>query len=473
MPPPPETASASPAPPSKPDQIGYSKNIKHLSNTPHVGPFAGQFGTDLAFQDDRAYVGNYQGFIIYDISEPSAPVTLAQVNCPGSQNDITVSGDLVYLSTDSSRSDDSCASTTQSVNEPGLVGGHQDLRRLRPDGAEVHQVGRDQVRLAHPHRWCPATTPTTSTSRATARRADVGRLQAAARPDLDRQGAARRPRRAPASSRRRSSSPRAATPTPPAATTSPPTRARTSRRARAWATASSWTSPTRRPPRSSRRCATPTSRSGTRRRSTATRPRSSSPTSSVAGPARPATRASGRTAAPTRSTTCRPDNELTFKSYYKIAASPERHRELRRAQRVDHPGRRPRRHGAVLVPGRCLPVGVHRLRQPEGARLLRARARWSRRRLGGTWSAYYYNGFVYSSDIQKGFDVLMLKDPTLRKANSVRLEPVQRAVPAGLPDPLTHDRHSARPDTRTTTARPLRGAGRPASSGSRRGVRGG
>jgi len=100
------------------DQVGYSSNIKHMSNTPHVGPFAGQFGTDLAFQGDRAYVGNYQGFIIYDISEPSAPVTLAQVNCPGSQNDISVRGDLVFLSTDSSRSDDSCASTTQSVNNP-------------------------------------------------------------------------------------------------------------------------------------------------------------------------------------------------------------------------------------------------------------------------------------------------------------------------------------------------------------------
>jgi hypothetical protein len=72
------------------DKIGYSKNMKHMSNTPHVGPFAGQFGTDLAFQGDRAYVGNYQGFIIYDISEPSAPVTLAQVDCPGSQNDISV-----------------------------------------------------------------------------------------------------------------------------------------------------------------------------------------------------------------------------------------------------------------------------------------------------------------------------------------------------------------------------------------------
>ena len=33
--------------------------------------------------------------------------------CPGSQNDISVYGDLLFLSTDSSRSDDSCNSTTQ------------------------------------------------------------------------------------------------------------------------------------------------------------------------------------------------------------------------------------------------------------------------------------------------------------------------------------------------------------------------
>lgn len=94
----------------QPDQIGFSKNMDLKSNTPHVGPFVGQFGTDIAFQGKRAYVGNYQGFIIYDISDPSAPRTLSQVNCPGAQNDVTISGDLLYLSTDSSRSDDSCQS---------------------------------------------------------------------------------------------------------------------------------------------------------------------------------------------------------------------------------------------------------------------------------------------------------------------------------------------------------------------------
>ena len=97
-----------------PDQIGYSKNIKHMSNTPLAGTFAlpGAYGTDLAFQGNRAFVGNYNGFAIYDISDAEAPEVIAQVNCPGSQNDISVRGDLVYLSTDSSRNDDSCASTS-------------------------------------------------------------------------------------------------------------------------------------------------------------------------------------------------------------------------------------------------------------------------------------------------------------------------------------------------------------------------
>ena len=99
----------------KPDQVGRSANIEHLVNIPHTGPFTGQVGTDIAFQGDRAYVGNYQGFIVYDISDPRSPKTLSQVLCPGSQNDVTISGDLLYLSTDSSRSDSSCASTTSPV----------------------------------------------------------------------------------------------------------------------------------------------------------------------------------------------------------------------------------------------------------------------------------------------------------------------------------------------------------------------
>lgn len=102
-----------------PDEIGRSANMQHLINLPSSGPLAGATGTDMAFQGNKAFVGNYNGFVIYDVSNPAAPAMVAQVSCPGSQNDITVSGDLLYLSTDSSRSDDSCASVSQSATIEG------------------------------------------------------------------------------------------------------------------------------------------------------------------------------------------------------------------------------------------------------------------------------------------------------------------------------------------------------------------
>ncbi|MFF8195603.1 LVIVD repeat-containing protein [Streptomyces bobili] len=97
------------------DEIIHSANIEHLVNIPKdVLPGT---NTDLAFQGKYAFSGNYDGFRIFDISNPKAPKTVSQVLCPGSQNDISVAGDLLFLSTDSSRSDSSCNSTTQPVTE--------------------------------------------------------------------------------------------------------------------------------------------------------------------------------------------------------------------------------------------------------------------------------------------------------------------------------------------------------------------
>ncbi|CAM5641692.1 LVIVD repeat-containing protein [Streptomyces atroolivaceus] len=97
------------------DEIVHSANIEHLTNIPKDA-LQGT-NTDLAFQGTYAYAGNYDGFRIFDIRNPKKPRTVAQVLCPGSQNDISVSGNLLFLSTDSSRSDDSCASTTQPATE--------------------------------------------------------------------------------------------------------------------------------------------------------------------------------------------------------------------------------------------------------------------------------------------------------------------------------------------------------------------
>nr|WP_202538306.1 hypothetical protein [Streptomyces sp. SID8379] len=97
------------------DEIVHSDNIEHLTNIPKDA-LPGT-NSDLAFQGKYAFAGNYDGFRVFDISNPKAPKTVAQVLCPGSQNDISVSGNLLFLSTDSSRSDNSCASTTQPATE--------------------------------------------------------------------------------------------------------------------------------------------------------------------------------------------------------------------------------------------------------------------------------------------------------------------------------------------------------------------
>ncbi|USQ80944.1 LVIVD repeat-containing protein [Ornithinimicrobium faecis] len=97
------------------DEVATSDNVEHTAHVPPQGAFADSFGTDMAFQGDLAFVGNYNGFIVYDISDPESPQTVSQVLCPGGQADVTVHGDLLFLSVDSSRSDDSCQSESLSA----------------------------------------------------------------------------------------------------------------------------------------------------------------------------------------------------------------------------------------------------------------------------------------------------------------------------------------------------------------------
>ncbi|MEU7691928.1 LVIVD repeat-containing protein [Microbispora hainanensis] len=99
-----------------PGEIAMSANVTHVANVPTPTALAGTINTDIAFQGDYAYVGNYGGFTIFDIRNPKRPVVKSSVVCPGSQMDMSVYGDLLFGSVDSSRNDDSCASTSQSAS---------------------------------------------------------------------------------------------------------------------------------------------------------------------------------------------------------------------------------------------------------------------------------------------------------------------------------------------------------------------
>jgi hypothetical protein len=71
----------------------------------------GNFGfvtSDLAFEGDHAFVGNFNGFNVWDISDPADPVNVTNVVCPGGQGDVSVHGDLLFMSVEETRARVDC-----------------------------------------------------------------------------------------------------------------------------------------------------------------------------------------------------------------------------------------------------------------------------------------------------------------------------------------------------------------------------
>jgi hypothetical protein len=69
--------------------------------------------TDLAFRGGLLIQGNYQGFQAWDISNPRNPRLRFSVVCPGGQGDVSVYGDLVFMSVEQSLGRNDCG--TQGV----------------------------------------------------------------------------------------------------------------------------------------------------------------------------------------------------------------------------------------------------------------------------------------------------------------------------------------------------------------------
>lgn len=86
-----------------------SSNLDLLSSTPREGAFDGavndfaKVNSDLAFTGDYAIAGNYNGFQVYDISDPANPELRNSFVCPGGQGDVSVYGDLLFMSVEENR----------------------------------------------------------------------------------------------------------------------------------------------------------------------------------------------------------------------------------------------------------------------------------------------------------------------------------------------------------------------------------
>ena len=73
-------------------------NLRLLANAPSPGSFAGVTNSDLAFRDNFAFQGNYNGYIVWDISNPRKPVVKKEFPCPASQSDVSVYKNLLFVS---------------------------------------------------------------------------------------------------------------------------------------------------------------------------------------------------------------------------------------------------------------------------------------------------------------------------------------------------------------------------------------
>ncbi len=72
--------------------------------------------TDLAFAGDQVFVGSYHGFNTYRIEVPASPTLVSSVVCPGGQGDVSVVGNLLIMSVEQTRGRLDCGQ--QGVAEP-------------------------------------------------------------------------------------------------------------------------------------------------------------------------------------------------------------------------------------------------------------------------------------------------------------------------------------------------------------------
>jgi hypothetical protein len=87
----------------------HTRNMHALGESPHPATFLGEpdgvrhVNSDIAFQGRLAFNGNYDGFRVIDISSPGNPRELTHARCNGDQGDVVVWGDVLVRSWNSKK----------------------------------------------------------------------------------------------------------------------------------------------------------------------------------------------------------------------------------------------------------------------------------------------------------------------------------------------------------------------------------
>ena len=102
----------------QPSATSRTSNFEMVGSVVRGKPLSTYRNSDLAFWGRLAYAGHYEGFQIIDVGNPRRPEVLSDFECPGSQHDVSVWQNLLFVSVETPRTSPACDSTTKPAADP-------------------------------------------------------------------------------------------------------------------------------------------------------------------------------------------------------------------------------------------------------------------------------------------------------------------------------------------------------------------
>ncbi|HEX6041326.1 hypothetical protein [Longimicrobium sp.] len=82
--------------------VSHSDRPQGFVNPAEMGDF-GFANSDLAFSGNHVFQGNFNGFQVWDVSNPARPRLRSSLVCSGGQGDVSVMGNLLFMSVEETR----------------------------------------------------------------------------------------------------------------------------------------------------------------------------------------------------------------------------------------------------------------------------------------------------------------------------------------------------------------------------------
>jgi hypothetical protein len=112
----------------EPSPESSTQNLKIIGSAPKTSEVPSYRNSDLAFWGRTAFAGNYDGFRIIDVADPEDPTVVTDFACPGAQHDVSVWKGLMFLSVDTPLTGPECGSARSVDAEGRTAPGFEGIR---------------------------------------------------------------------------------------------------------------------------------------------------------------------------------------------------------------------------------------------------------------------------------------------------------------------------------------------------------